>query len=38
LYGRATVFIQSIMVGTEDDGKEYAMCECCYQRYYHDSG
>jgi sorting nexin-25 len=27
LYGRATVFIQSIMVGTEDDGKEYAMCE-----------
>jgi sorting nexin-25 len=28
LYGRATVFIQSIMVGTEEDGKEYAMCEC----------
>lgn len=27
LYGRATVFIQSIMVGTEEDGKEYAMCE-----------
>lgn len=26
LYGRATVFIQSIMVGTEEDGKEYAMC------------
>jgi sorting nexin-25 len=25
LYGRATVFIQSIMVGTEADGKEYAM-------------
>ncbi|KAF2856037.1 intermediate filament protein-like protein [Plenodomus tracheiphilus IPT5] len=25
LYGRATVFIQSIMVGTEEDGKEYAM-------------
>jgi sorting nexin-25 len=28
LYGRATVFIQSIMVGTEEDGKEFAMCEC----------
>jgi len=28
LYGRATVFIQSIMVGTEEDGKEYAMCMC----------
>jgi sorting nexin-25 len=28
LYGRATVYIQSIMVGTEEDGKEYAMCEC----------
>jgi sorting nexin-25 len=27
LYGRATVFIQSIMVGTEEDGKEYAMCK-----------
>jgi sorting nexin-25 len=27
LYGRATVFIQSIMVGTEEDGKEFAMCE-----------
>lgn len=27
LYGRATVFIQSIIVGTEDDGKEYAMCK-----------
>jgi sorting nexin-25 len=27
LYGRATVFIQSIMVGTEPDGKEFAMCE-----------
>lgn len=27
LYGRATVFIQSIIVGTEEDGKEYAMCE-----------
>jgi sorting nexin-25 len=26
LYGRATVFIQSIMVGTEEDGKEFAMC------------
>lgn len=25
LYGRATVFIQSIMVGTEEDGKEFAM-------------
>ncbi|KAL1607673.1 tRNA (guanine-N(7)-)-methyltransferase (tRNA(m7G46)-methyltransferase) [Paraconiothyrium brasiliense] len=25
LYGRATVFIQSIMVGTEQDGKEFAM-------------
>ncbi|KAL5396530.1 hypothetical protein PMIN02_003138 [Paraphaeosphaeria minitans] len=25
LYGRATVFIQSIMVGTEADGKEFAM-------------
>ncbi|KAF2271413.1 intermediate filament protein-like protein [Westerdykella ornata] len=25
LYGRATVFIQSIMVGTEADGREYAM-------------
>ncbi|KAH7085751.1 PXA domain-containing protein [Paraphoma chrysanthemicola] len=25
LYGRATVFIQSIMVGTDEDGKEYAM-------------
>ncbi|KAJ4301898.1 tRNA (guanine-N(7)-)-methyltransferase (tRNA(m7G46)-methyltransferase) [Kalmusia sp. IMI 367209] len=25
LYGRATVFIQSIMVGTEPDGKEFAM-------------
>jgi len=28
LYGRATVFIQSIMVGTEEDGKEFAMCRC----------
>jgi len=28
LYGRANVFIQSIMVGTEEDGKEYAMCKC----------
>jgi sorting nexin-25 len=28
LYGRATVFIQSIMVGTESDGKEFAMCKC----------
>ena len=27
LYGRATVFIQSIMGGTEEDGKEYAMCK-----------
>lgn len=27
LYGRATVSIQSIMVGTEEDGKEYAMCK-----------
>lgn len=27
LYGRATVFIQSIMVGTEPDGKEFAMCK-----------
>lgn len=27
LYGRATVFIQSIMVGTEEDGKEYALCK-----------
>ena len=27
LYGRATVFIQSIMVGTESDGKEFATCE-----------
>ena len=27
LYGRATVFIQSIIVGTEEDGKEYAMCK-----------
>lgn len=27
LYGRANVFIQSIMVGTEEDGKEYAMCK-----------
>jgi sorting nexin-25 len=26
LYGRATVFIQSIMVGQEEDGKEFAMC------------
>jgi sorting nexin-25 len=26
LYGRATVFIQSIMVGNEEDGREYAMC------------
>ncbi|XP_014553086.1 hypothetical protein COCVIDRAFT_18947 [Bipolaris victoriae FI3] len=25
LYGRANVFIQSIMVGTEEDGKDYAM-------------
>ncbi|KAH7114232.1 PXA domain-containing protein [Dendryphion nanum] len=25
LYGRATVFIQSIMVGTDEDGKEYAL-------------
>ncbi|KAF2463378.1 uncharacterized protein BDR25DRAFT_298180 [Lindgomyces ingoldianus] len=25
LYGRATVFIQSIMVGNEEDGKEFAM-------------
>jgi len=28
LYGRATVSIQSIMVGTESDGNEYALCEC----------
>jgi sorting nexin-25 len=27
LYGRATVFIQSVMVGTEEDGKEFAMCK-----------
>lgn len=27
LYGRATVFIQSIMVGTEEDGREFAMCK-----------
>jgi sorting nexin-25 len=27
LYGRATVFIQSVMVGTEPDGKEFAMCK-----------
>jgi sorting nexin-25 len=26
LYGRATVSIQSIMVGQEEDGKEFAMC------------
>jgi sorting nexin-25 len=26
LYGRATVFIQSYMVGNDDDGKEFAMC------------
>ncbi|PVI03826.1 hypothetical protein DM02DRAFT_652240 [Periconia macrospinosa] len=25
LYGRATVFIQSYMVGTDEDGKEYAL-------------
>jgi sorting nexin-25 len=31
LYGRATVFIQSIMVGTEEDGKEYAMCKHSYR-------
>lgn len=30
LYGRATVFIQSIMVGTEEDGKEFAMCRFCH--------
>jgi sorting nexin-25 len=29
LYGRATIMIQSIMVGTEDDGKEFAMCKSC---------
>jgi sorting nexin-25 len=34
LYGRATVFIQSIMVGTEEDGREYAMCEF-YQVWIH---
>lgn len=27
LYGRATVSIQSIMVATEDDGREYALCK-----------
>lgn len=27
LYGRATVFIQSIIVGNEEDGREYAMCK-----------
>jgi sorting nexin-25 len=27
LYGRATVFIQSVMVGTDEDGKEFAMCK-----------
>jgi sorting nexin-25 len=33
LYGRATIFIQSIMVGNEEDGKEYAMCKLRH-RYY----
>jgi sorting nexin-25 len=28
LYGRATITIQSIMVGREEDGKEYAICKC----------
>jgi sorting nexin-25 len=27
LYGRATITIQSIMVGREEDGKEFAICE-----------
>jgi len=27
LYGRATVFIQSIMVGNGEDGREFAMCK-----------
>lgn len=27
LYGRATVFIKSIMVGNEEDGREFAMCK-----------
>lgn len=27
LYGRATISIQSIMVGQEEDGKEYALCK-----------
>ena len=27
LYGRATVHIKSIMVGKEDDGREYALCK-----------
>lgn len=33
LYGRSSVLIKSIMVGKEDDGREYAMCKywlnCC---------
>jgi sorting nexin-25 len=33
LYGRATVFIQSIMVGNEEDGKEYAMCKLKHRFY-----
>ncbi len=27
LYGRATVSIQSVMVGTDEDGREYALCK-----------
>lgn len=30
LYGRATVSIQSIMVGKEEDGTEYALCKSAY--------
>lgn len=29
LYGRSSVKIHSIMVGKEDDGREYAMCMVC---------
>lgn len=28
LYGRAAISIKSIMVGKEEDGHEYAICEC----------
>ena len=29
LFGRATINIKSVMVGNEDDGREFALCEYC---------